>query len=285
MKKYIYILCLLPFFSSCEDVVEVEVPTDKPRLTVDAVMRIDSTQPSSNFYAQVKVSATSNFFESIEPVELDQISITNLASQQTLMLLETFIGSGVYQRETTVDFMTTGELILYIEYEGSRYAARTTYVPAVPITKLEQGDATLFSGEETEIIVAFDDQPNQTDFYLFDFDFNEYLVTEDTFYPGRTFEFSYFYDDNVKDGMSIDVSILGVDRSFYNYMNQLIVQSGGDQGPFQTPSATVRGNILNITNIDDISDLDDLAASIDQENFALGYFAVCQTYTKSITIQ
>ena len=176
-------------------------------------------------------------------------------------------------------------MILFIQHEGSRYAARTTYVPAVPIEKLDQGDATLFSGEETEIIVAFDDQPNRTDFYLFDFDFNEYLVTEDTFYPGRTFEFSYFYDDDVKEGMTIDVSILGVDRAFYNYMNQIIIQSGGDQGPFQTPSATVRGNILNVTNIEDLSDLDNLASSIDQENFALGYFAVCQTFSKSITIE
>ncbi|MGJ8735923.1 DUF4249 family protein [Zobellia laminariae] len=285
MKKLIYILCMLPIFTACEDVIEVEVPTDKARLTVDALMRIDTTQPSTNYYAEVKVSVSSNFFETIEPAILEQISITNLASQENIPLFETFIGSGVYQSETTVDFMTSGELILFIQHEGSRYAARTTYVPAVPIKKLEQGDATLFSGEETEIIVAFDDQPNQTDFYLFDFDFNEYLVTEDTFYPGSTFEFSYFYDDDVKEDMTIDISILGVDRAFYNYMNQIIVQSGGDQGPFQTPSATVRGNILNVTNIEDLSDLDNLASSIDQENFALGYFAVCQTFTKSITIE
>ncbi|CAM4242791.1 DUF4249 family protein [Zobellia nedashkovskayae] len=285
MKKLIYILCMLPIFTACEDVIEVEVPTDKARLTVDALMRIDTTQPSTNYYAEVKVSVSSNFFETIEPAILEQISITNLASQENIPLFETFLGSGVYQSETTVDFMTSGELILFIQHEGSRYAARTTYVPAVPIEKLDQGDATLFSGEETEIIVAFDDQPNRTDFYLFDFDFNEYLVTEDTFYPGRTFEFSYFYDDDVKEGMTIDVSVLGVDRAFYNYMNQIIIQSGGDQGPFQTPSATVRGNILNVTNIEDLSDLDNLASSIDQENFALGYFAVCQTFSKSITIE
>ncbi|CAM3484032.1 DUF4249 domain-containing protein [Zobellia roscoffensis] len=285
MKKLIYILCMFLLFTACEDVIDVDVPTDKSRLTVDALMRIDTTQASSTYYAEVKVSASSNFFESIEPAELEQISITNLETEETIALFETFIGSGVYQSQTTIDFMTSGELVLYIEYDGSKYAARTTYVPSVPIRKLVQGDATLFSGEETEIIVAFDDQPNRTDFYLFDFDFNEYLVTEDTFYPGSTFEFSYFYDDDVKDGMEIDISILGVDRSFYNYMNQLIVQSGGDQGPFQTPSATVQGNIFNVTDVEDLSDLDNLADVVDQENFALGYFAVCQTFDKSITIE
>ncbi|WP_276167154.1 DUF4249 family protein [Zobellia alginiliquefaciens] len=285
MKKLIYILCMFLIFTACEDVIDVDVPTDKSRLTVDALMRIDTTQASSTYYAEVKVSASSNFFESIEPAELEQISITNLETEETIALFETFIGSGVYQSQTTIDFMTSGELVLYMEYEDSKYAARTTYVPSVPIRKLVQGDATLFSGEETEIIVAFDDQPNRTDFYLFDFDFNEYLVTEDTFYPGSTFEFSYFYDDDVKDGMEIDISIIGVDRSFYNYMNQLIVQSGGDQGPFQTPSATVQGNIFNVTDVEDLSDLDNLADVVDQENFALGYFAVCQTFDKSITIE
>ena len=285
MKKFIYILCLLPFLSACEDVVEIEVPTDQSRLTVDALMRIDLTQSSSTYYAEVRVSTSTNFFESVEPARLDQISITNLESEETIPLFETFSGSGVYQSETTIDFMTSGDLVLFIEHQGSRYAAQTAYVPTVPITKLEQGDATLFSGEETEIVVAFKDQPNRTDFYLFDFDFNEYLVTEDTFYPGETFEFSYFYDDDVKEGMVLDISILGVDRGFYNYMNQLIVQSGGDQGPFQTPAGTVKGNIINVTNVEDISDLDNLDSLVDQENFDLGYFAVCQTYSKSISIE
>ena len=65
-------------------------------------------------------------------------------------------------------------------------------------------------------------------------------------------------------------------------MNQLIVQSGGDQGPFQTPSATVRGNIINVTNIDNIDSFDNVE---DRDNFALGYFAVCQTFRDSIVIE
>ena len=53
-------------------------------------------------------------------------------------------------------------------------------------------------------------------------------------------------------------------------MNQLIVQSGGDQGPFQTPAATVKGNIINTTNAD---------------NFALGYFAIGQVFNDTLIIE
>ena len=124
-------------------------------------------------------------------------------------------------------------------------------------------------------------------------DFNEYLVTEDIFYPGQRFEFSYFYDDGVTSGMDLNISILGVDILFYNYMNQLIAQAdSGSAGPFQTPSATVRGNILNITDvgidtIEDAANIENIGSleGIDStDNFALGYFAISQSFTKTITV-
>jgi len=155
-------------------------------------------------------------------------------------------------------------------------------VPSVPIESLQEGNATLFTGDETEILISFLDTPNQTDFYLFDFSFDEYLVSEDTFYPGQRFQFSYFYEDGLNSGQEIEIGILGIDVNFYNYMTQLIVQAGGDQGPFQTPAATVRGNIINVTDIDNIDNFDNVE---DTENFALGYFSVSQEYTESITIQ
>ena len=80
----------------------------------------------------------------------------------------------------------------------------------------------------------------------------------------------------------VDISLLGVDKPFYDYMDQLIVQAEGNQGPFQTPSATVRGNIINITDIDTTGSLDTIENS---NNFALGYFAVCETFETSIILK
>jgi len=282
MKNLFLVFLVMSFLTSCEDVIEVDVPSEAPRLIVDAFMRIDTTNTTEPYFAEVKVSASSDFFGEVSPVQLDQITITNTVLNDTIILLETQPGAGLYRTDTNVDFMTSGELLLQINYRSSIFVARTTYVPAVPIDKVEEGSQTLFSGEETEIVVAFTDSPDREDFYLFDFDFNEYLVTEDAFYPGQKFEFSYFYDDGLESGRELDISILGVDEPFYNYMNQLIVQSGGDQGPFQTPAATVRGNIINVTNIDNINSFDNVG---DTDNFALGYFAVCQTFTKSIILE
>lgn len=279
MKRYIPFFAGLLLFIGCEDVIEIDTPTEPPRLSVDALIRIDESEPITNVV--VKVHLTSSFFGDTEAAVLDEIRISNPdyipsgpSDENFIALTET--GTGRYEASKNTSFFTEGALELSIIYADNRYLATTTYVPTVPIDTLVQGEGELFTGDETEILVAFTDNGTREDFYLLDFDFNEYLVTDDGFYQGQTFEFSYFYDENVKAGMKINIDILGIDEPLYNYMNQLIVQAGGDQGPFQTPSATVRGNIVNVTSSDNEEN---------RNNFALGYFAVCQTFNKSIEIE
>ncbi|MEM9144066.1 MAG: DUF4249 family protein [Bacteroidota bacterium] len=297
MKTFGFLLLMIPFFLGCEDVVDVDLPPVDERLFVDAFFRIDASAAFTRI--SLRAGVTSSFFEEIPPAELENVLVVNLdqlddmGNPQFIPLVENVPGLYVAQGRTS--FFTFGRLVLFLSHEGQDYAATTTYVPAVPIESLVQGDQTLFSGDETEIVISFFDNPDRQDFYLFDFDFNEYLVSEDLFYSGQRFEFSYFYDEEVSAGQEIDVSLLGVNIGFYNYMNQLIVQSGGDQGPFQTPSATVRGNIINVTGVDiNEIDFDDLASledieSFDSENarerFPLGYFAVSQEFTASIVIE
>ena len=278
MRNYIYLFAIIICTIGCEDVIEVDLDSEPPRLTVDAVIRLDTNQPITT--AIINVSESSSFFDQIQPVQVEELRIQNLEYEPINALDENFIlfnetESGVYEATTRTDFFTTGELILTLRYKNELFLARTTFAPAVPFDRIVQGDAVLFSGEETEIIVSFTDIPNQTNFYIFDFDFNEYLVSEDTFYPGQQFEFSYFYD-NLETGTTLDISILGATRSFYTYMNQLIVQSGGNQGPFQTPVGTVRGNLINVTETGDRTK---------NSNFALGYFAVVEEFKERITIE
>lgn len=274
MKRLILILPIAIIVMACQDVIDVEVPADSPRLVVDALIRVDESEAETKI--QVKAKISSSFFGTLSPASLERITLANNSGGAPLTLTETGSGTGIYQAYASLAFLRSGTLQLSILHNGQSYLAQTQYVPSSPIDSLEQGDGTLFEGNETEIIVTFTDAPNRTDFYLFDFDFGEYLVSEDTFYPGQPFKFSYFYDEELKTSMEVSVSILGVDKTFYNYMNQLIAQSsGGDQGPFQTPAATVRGNIINVTETN----------APNEDNYALGYFAVCQSFQSSLTIE
>lgn len=285
MKRIIIAILMITTFVSCEDVIDVETPSEPPRLIVDGIIRIDTSVSFTT--ARIKINTSNSFFEDINPVSPDLVRIQNV------QYVPTFVGEanyitlgevepGIYEGSKSTQFFTEGRLDLYINYNEERFYAATNFVPSAPIDTLRQGTETLFSEDETEIIVSFRDNGDRNDFYIFDFDFNEYLVTEDEFYQGQAFEFSYFYEDGLEPGTELNISLLGADEGFYNYMNQVIVQSGGDQGPFQTPAATVRGNVFNVTGIDNVNVTDNVERT---DNFALGYFAVVQEYKKSIVIE
>lgn len=300
MKRYIFLLLVVTFFVSCEDVIEVELPENDTRLIVNGVIRVDETQ--EYLPIEITVLESSSFFESNTIASLESAIIyygtPNLDAPEILEgggvsnLAELPPGSGLWvpdpsfdsDQRISVSNINEGDVFQLILNTGEeRYFATTTYVKSAPIDSLEQGTETLFSGDETEVIVTFTDNGERDDFYILDFDFNEFLVTEDEFYQGQTFVFSYFYDSDfeLNSNAIINISLLGADESFYNYMTQIIVQSGGDQGPFQTPAATVRGNIINVTGIDNTEVFDNVERT---DNFALGYFAVVQEYKESIII-
>lgn len=284
MKKFIFIILLVLIFSNCEDVIDIDVPSEEPRLIIDALIKVDTSLAFQT--VRVKVGLTDAFFGEVAVTNLKQITITNLGINPSfenpgfVVLLE--VEPGIYEKKVGTSFLTEGELIFQVDHEDQLYLAKTYYIPTVPIDTLVQGAGTTLNGGQTEIITTITDKLGRNDFYLFDFDFNEFFLTKDKFYQGQEFQFSYLYDRILDPGQEVDVKILGVDRALFNYMNILIDQSKSEIDIFATPVATVRGNIINVTDIDNIEHFD----NVDQiNNFALGYFAVVQEFKKKIVIK
>lgn len=297
MKRFAFLFLFLSALCiGCEDVIDVDITDQETRLVVDGLIRVDRI--AQYIPVEIKLSLSSNFFEENVPTSAENVLITYeeiednvVVSQGSSTLAETSPGSGIYvpdpnfssdQRIPTSVLNRDYLFTLYVRHEGRLYLAQTKFVPVVPINSVQQGTSTLFGDNETEIIVNFTDEAIEDNFYLFDFDFGEYLVTEDEFYQGQEFEFSFFYDQSFESGTVIEISILGVDQTFYDYMNQLIVQSGDSQGPFQTPASTVRGNVFDVTDLDNIDVLD----NVDQPDvFPLGYFAIVQEQKAEVIIE
>ena len=292
--KYCSLLLLL--FTSCEEVIDVELPEEEPRLVVNALMRVDINEQFIPVI--VRVTLTSGFFDDNPITDVDAITIIQeffedgiITATVTSSLAEEAPGTGIYVPDPTFDsdqripVSRTDSDVLYtmiINKGEKRYAAQTKYVSSVPIDRLEIGDGQLFDEESTELIVTFTDDPDKDNYYLFDFGFGEYLVTEDRFIKGQQFQFSYFYDQEFEPGTVLDVSLMGADQTFYNYMDLLIEQTEGQQGPFQTPVATARGNVFDITGLDNVNVVDNVNRP---EDFPLGYFAIVQEFRASITIE
>ena len=95
-----------------------------------------------------------------------------------------------------------------------------------------------------------------------------YQAFGDEFSNGNQKSWS-FSDEDLKQGTEIAITHYGISENYYNYMNKIIASILAVRSPFQTPPATVRGNIVNQTNID---------------NYAFGYFSLSEVDSKNYII-
>lgn len=284
MKHYrILIVSIIMVMTSlsCEDVVEVDVAPNEKRLIVDGIVRVDVDNPSTE--VRVKVSETSSFFGEIQPAVLENIILNNLTNPPMgdPPILDP-VGPGVYAATFPTSQIMTDRWVLIITYEEKFYLAFAEFTPTVPIDELEFGDGNLLDEDDTELVVTFTDQEDRDDYYIFDFDFDNFLVTEDEFYQGQQFEFSYFYDENLETGEELEVSILGADKGLYDYMNIILEQTDDGFDFFETPVATVHGNVFNATSIDNLENFNNVNTP---DNFPLGYFTFVQEYKQTIVVE
>jgi hypothetical protein len=295
VKSYIVFLLTASLLLACEDVIEIDLPKSDSKLIVEGLIRVDIQEPF--IPVRVRLLESSGFFDPVPAISAENINIYverfengNLVGTFTSSLAEETPGSGVYvpdpnatfdQRIPTFFLQDDVRFTLQISYNGRQYLAQTWYVPVVPIDYVLQGKGTLQGGNDTEVLVAFTDPPQTANYYLFDFGSGSFLPTEDTYYQGQFFQFSYFYDEKVAAGTDLSIGILGADKNFYDYMRLLLDQSERE-GPFQTPVASVRGNVWDVTSINNIDSFDN---TLKPDVFALGYFAVVQQNLRSLIIQ
>lgn len=263
----IFVVCL----TGCEDVIDVDLPTSEPRLVIDAAFRLFLTEDPIDAEGGVRLTLSTSFLNEEIPVVNNATVFITKINDGTVFPFEEVENSGFYiPSDSSIVPELNAEYELTVIYGEETYMATTRLIPTVAIDKIVQGDATLFGGDETEVIIQYTDNGDREDFYLLDLDFNLFLTTDDRFYQGEKFVLSYFYD-NVVEGQDITVKINGVDEQLFNYWSILIDQSGQDGGgPFMTPPSTARGNIVNTTNPD---------------NYPLGYFSVSESNRVTITIE
>lgn len=263
--------CMLIFGASlmiisCQEVVDVDLPPTDKRLVIDALIAVPDNE-SNNIIASVKLTETADYYADSVPnvngatIDLKGGTITYRLNEQ---------GNGYYAAAVPRQFITSQPIDLIVNYKEETYSSTANYIPAVPIDSLKQGDNGLFAGDETEVILYYTDAPDRNDYYLFNLDRGQFLTSEDTFYKGQAFSFSYFYE-NVKPTDTLNVQLYGITKPFYDYMSIVINQSGQNSGnPFAAPPSEVRGNIINETNA---------------AHYPLGYFSISAVYYNDIIIE
>ncbi|MDA8572587.1 DUF4249 domain-containing protein [Flavobacteriaceae bacterium] len=266
MKQLFLYLIIGVIFTACEDVIELDLNTAPARLAIDAQLK---TNPNTLLPQTVILSLTGGFYDNnTTMVTTATVQLLDISNATTHTFIHNENAPGYYTLDLTPSLNTDYKLI--INYDNEIYESSVEQlIPSVPIDHLEQGNGTLFQGDEKEVLVTISDDASRDDFYIFHFGDNLFLATKDEFYQGNAFTFSYFYDDLIAGDTAI-ITVYGADEAYFNFMTAIIEQTeeGGD--PFETTPTTVRGNIFNTTN---------------PTHYPMGYFSIGESYTASLVLE
>ena len=258
--KYILFAFIVFAFSGCEDVVDIDLNEAPPRLVIDASIVWQKGTAGND--QKIKLTTTTSYYQTNTPaVSGATVFITD--GNDEVYNFEENPGTGDY---ICADFLPVlnGIYTLTVIHDGQTYTATETLKSVPEIDFIEQKNDGGFSGDEIEIKTFITDNGATTDFYLWKYEpsftvIPSYDVSDDDFFNGNQFSDLYLHED-LESGQTLGISVYGISQTYYNYMNLLLDIAGGG-GPFATPPATLKGNIVNQTNF---------------SNYALGYFNVSE---------
>ena len=272
MKKiYIYTILTVLLFSNCEKVVDIDVPTIEPKLIIDASFEVlfNESPVTANMAVKLKLS-TDYFNETIPTVSDAIVFLTNTADGSVINFSDVNLNGNF---APIINFIPKDaiEYELTVIYKSEIYKGNATKVKSTQIDSAIQGDETLFSGKETEVKVAFKDNVDNENYYLFNFTNNLFLPLEDRFFNGTNYNFSFFYqEEEIEVPTNVTVTMSGITKDYFTYFRILQNQSGtSGGGPFQSVPSSLLGNVINTTN---------------EDNFPLGYFHISETDTINLDL-
>lgn len=256
---------------SCEDVVAVDLETANPKLVIDASLKWQKGTPGNE--QTIKLTTTTGFYENTIPYVTGATVFVTNGNSDVFNFME-IPNSGEY---FCSDFLPEINQLytLTVIVNGQTYTATETLKAVPTIDSVEQNNEGGFTGEDIEVKFFYQDDPNANNFYLIQFNTSittlpEYDVVSDEFFQGNQM-FGLYTNEDLSVGNNVNFTLHAISENYYNYMNILLGVAGNTSGsPFQTPPATVRGNIINTTDFD---------------NYALGFFRLSEIDTTSYVVE
>lgn len=265
------LLLIAIFFNSCQDVIDVPLTTENPRLVIEASINWQKGTAGNN--QKIKLTTTSDYYSNVIPVVSGATVFIKNSANVVFNFTET-PNTGEYLCATFVPAINETYALTVI-HNGQTYNASETLKSVAKINLVTQEVQTGFGNNILKISAFFNDPASVDNYYLYKYKFKNnitpgYDVTDDTFFAGNTF-FSIALQKDTTPGDKVEITHYGISKAYFNYMNVLISVAGSSTGgPFQSVPAKVKGNIKNSTNFD---------------NYPYGYFRLSEVDAVVYTIQ
>ena len=249
LLKYIIFLAIsLCYFSSCEEVIELDLDTTAAQLVIEA--NLDVSQQT----ATVELSKSNDFYDQATPEPVSNASII-LTSDQGLSYNLSETKAGRYEAKGIVA-NPDQEFSISIEVENGVYEATARVPFPVDLQEVEVNvDNPLpFGGEDDETIqlTAIWNDPANTDTYYrirtyvdTAFQADQYTVLTDEFF-GDGNEHQVPLTPRFKENTTVTIELLSTDERYYAYFFQIasVVGDGANAAIPYNPAGNFSGEVL-----------------------------------------
>jgi hypothetical protein len=278
MNKYLRIVIFISaiLIIACEDVIDVNLQTVSPRLTIEA--SLDWEKGTIGNEQTIKLSTSTPYFDTTSNASVNNASVIVINNNSLDEFVFTNQNNGEYTSTNFIPVINQS-YTLEVIYNGEQYSATETLMPVVDIAEVIQSNEGGFDNNSLDVNVLFDDPVDINNYYLIKFKEQGDLLPrlfdiDDEFRDGNRIKVFYEKDEDSDEeefvpGDIIDIDFFGISRDYFNYINLLILQSEGNGVFGQTP-AIVKGNCVNIDNAG---------------NYAHGYFRLTQVVRTSYTFK
>ena len=247
--------------TACERVVSVETPEGVERLVVEA--RLERVQGRVNGRQAIRLTTSDSYFSNdAQPVARGAVVLVRSSAGDSVRFSESPTEPGVYETSSLV--LQSGRVYtLRIDYAGDRYEAVETALRVPPI------DSLFFAPRKTNVgpkeglraTIFSRDIPGEDNWYLWDqYVDGRRLVVADSTQPVRAIgsdllidgrevlDFQPYDAQVVKSGQVVLMRQMALSESLFRYFTALSEQTGNAGSPFDVPSASLRGNVANLTD-------------------------------------
>ncbi len=271
MKKLKYIFFLVIFgLTSCEEVIELDLPKAEPRLVIEA--SIDWVKGTDGSTQKVRLTTTAGYYDIEIPIVSNAIVSIEKEDGTVFDFIENEASGEYYCYNFIPEIGKSYTLTVVVD--GEVYTASEKLFPAPEFLYFEQNNEIGFGDDVIEIKYYFQDNPDEDNFYMDRIEdptkaFPIFGTGNDKFTQGNAMYGLYFSED-LKAGDVLNIRLYQISERYHDYMNKLLEAADNGGGPFQTTPSTVRGNLINQTN---------------PANYALGYFRLSEVFETSYTVE
>jgi len=264
------VLLLSIFFNSCQDVVDVPLDTESPRLVIEA--SINWHKETTGNIQKIKLTTTTGYYSNVIPTVSGATVYIENSSNLVFNFIET-PNTGEYICTNFVPVLDETYTLTVIN-NGQIYNATESLKSVAKINTVTQEEITGLGNTALKISAFFNDPAGVNNYYMYKYKFINnaipgYDVTDDTVFQGNTF-YSIALQEDTHPGDHVQITHYGISKAYFNYMNILISTAGSNTGgPFQSVPVKVKGNIKNMTNFD---------------NYPFGYFRLSEVDSVDYTI-